>query len=131
MSPFVTDIEDFDDPDDEQLEQTPQYVIERLGFDPLALGPDNGAQDANLLTADPTDTPASMMRKAVQSELDAIELYEKMAALTKNEAVRRRLLDVAREEKTHVGEFESILLELDKEQAAELAKGAEEVAKDS
>jgi hypothetical protein len=37
MSPFVTDVEDFDDPDDELLEQTPQYVIDALGFDPLEL----------------------------------------------------------------------------------------------
>ena len=26
-----------EDPDDEELEQTPQYVIDRLGFDPKEL----------------------------------------------------------------------------------------------
>jgi rubrerythrin len=37
------------------------------------------------------------------------------------------LLDIAREEKTHVGEFQTLLLELDKEQEKELEEGSEEV----
>lgn len=37
--PFILlgEIEDIDDPDDEELEQTPQYVINKLGFDPKEL----------------------------------------------------------------------------------------------
>jgi rubrerythrin len=37
------------------------------------------------------------------------------------------LLDVAREEKTHIGEFQALLLELDPEQGPELEAGKEEV----
>ena len=36
-------------------------------------------------------------------------------------------LDIAKEEKTHVGEFQALLLELDKEQEEELKEGKEEV----
>ena len=37
------------------------------------------------------------------------------------------LLDIAKEEKTHVGEFQTLLLFLDKQQAEELQKGKEEI----
>jgi rubrerythrin len=36
-------------------------------------------------------------------------------------------LDVAKEEKTHVGEFQALLLEVDKERELELKKGGKEV----
>ena len=41
--------------------------------------------------------------------------------------MKRVFEDVAKEEKTHVGEFLALLKILDKEQAEELRKGAEEV----
>jgi rubrerythrin len=50
-----------------------------------------------------------------------------MAAMTAREDIRKILLDIAREEKTHVGEFQTLLLELDKEQEKELEEGSEEV----
>jgi rubrerythrin len=68
-----------------------------------------------------------ILRAGVIAELDAINLYEQMAALTKNEAIRRSLLDVAKEEKTHVGEFQALLLSLDQEQVEELEHGKREV----
>ncbi len=68
-----------------------------------------------------------ILRAAIIAELDAINLYEQMAALTKKESVRKILLDIAREEKTHVGEFQSLLLKEDAEQAKELEAGAREV----
>jgi len=37
------------------------------------------------------------------------------------------LLDIAKEEKTHVGEFLEMLLKLDEEQVKELKNGKEEV----
>ena len=46
-----------------------------------------------------------------------------MAALTANDNIRTILLDVAKEEKTHVGEFQALLLEEDKEQERELKEG--------
>ena len=61
------------------------------------------------------------------AELDAISLYEQLAAATENENIRKVLLDVAKEEKTHMGEFQTLLLKEDKEQVQELEKGKNEV----
>jgi rubrerythrin len=61
------------------------------------------------------------------AELDAINLYEQMAALVRKEEIRRILLDIAREEKTHVGEFQALLLKEDLDQAEELRAGEREV----
>ncbi|TSA11392.1 MAG: rubrerythrin, partial [Deltaproteobacteria bacterium] len=66
-------------------------------------------------------------REAIITELDAINLYEQMAALNQNKNLRKILVDVAGEEKTHVGEFQALLLEEDKEQAEELEEGRKEV----
>ncbi|MEM2104604.1 MAG: demethoxyubiquinone hydroxylase family protein [Candidatus Bathyarchaeia archaeon] len=68
-----------------------------------------------------------ILRVAVIAELDAVNLYEQLAAATSNETIRKVLLEVAREEKTHVGEFQALLLKEDKEQVSELEKGREEV----
>jgi rubrerythrin len=68
-----------------------------------------------------------ILRVAVIAELDAISLYEQLAAVTNNEGIKKILLDVAKEEKTHVGEFQTLLLKEDKEQVDELEKGKEEV----
>jgi len=68
-----------------------------------------------------------ILRVAVIAELDAISLYEQLAAATNNEGIKKILLDVAKEEKTHVGEFHTLLLKEDKEQVEELEKGKEEV----
>jgi rubrerythrin len=46
-----------------------------------------------------------------------------MADMTQNKNIRKLLLDVAREEKTHVGEFQTFLLIEDQEQEKELKKG--------
>ena len=68
-----------------------------------------------------------ILRTAIIAELDAINLYEQMADMTRNRNIRKLLLDIAREEKTHVGEFQTLLLIEDKEQVQELEKGKEEV----
>lgn len=70
---------------------------------------------------------ADALRLAVIAELDAISLYLQLARAIDDEAVRRVFEDVAREEKTHVGEFMALLKHLDPEQAEELGKGAAEV----
>lgn len=67
------------------------------------------------------------LRTAIMAELDAINLYEQLAAQTENANIRKVLLDVAREEKTHFGEFQEMLLRIDKEQVRELEKAKEEV----
>ena len=56
-----------------------------------------------------------ILRVAMIAELDAISLYEQLAAVTENENIKKVLLDVAKEEKTHMGEFQTLLLKEDKE----------------
>ncbi len=73
------------------------------------------------------DLDKEILRIAIIAELDAINLYEQMAAMTKNENLRKILLDIAKEEKTHVGEFLALLLKIDPEQVEELEKGREEI----
>jgi rubrerythrin len=68
-----------------------------------------------------------LLRVAIIAELDAVNLYNQLAAMTDNEKIRDIFYDVAREEKTHVGEFQAMLLERDKEQVKELEKGMKEV----
>lgn len=68
-----------------------------------------------------------ILRAGMLAELDAINLYEQMAAITENDDIKKILLDIAREEKTHVGEFQALLLKEDSEQVKELEKGRKEV----
>jgi len=68
-----------------------------------------------------------ILRVGIIAELDAINLYEQMAALTDNQHIKMILLDIAKEEKTHVGEFQALLLQMDRQQGKELAAGKEEV----
>ena len=63
----------------------------------------------------------------VIAELDAVSLYEQLAEMTNKEDIKKIFLDIAKEEKTHVGEFQTLLLNEDKEQLRELKKGKEEV----
>ena len=79
----------------------------------------------------PTDgtpnTDEEILRTAIIAELDAVNLYTQMANNTKNEKLKKILLDVAKEEKTHVGEFEALLNIIDTEHKEELEVGKEEV----
>jgi len=76
-----------------------------------------------------TDINNEILRVGMIAELDAVNLYEQLAAITDNEGIRKVLLDIAKEEKTHVGEFQALLLKTDKEQVEELEKGKKEVEK--
>ena len=73
------------------------------------------------------DLDKEILRSAIIAELDAINLYEQMAALTESNDLKTILLDVAKEEKTHVGEFQTLLLREDKQQVEELEGGKKEV----
>lgn len=81
----------------------------------------------NLEKVDKEDLDKEILRVGIIAELDAVTLYEQMAAMTENEDIKKVLLDVAREEKTHVGEFQALLLKEDEEQRKELKEGEEEV----
>lgn len=49
------------------------------------------------------------IRFMIAAEYEAIQLYEQLAESTTNESARRVLLDIAREEMEHVGEFRRLL----------------------
>lgn len=68
-----------------------------------------------------------ILRIGILAELDAINLYEQLADMTENKNIKKILLEIAREEKTHVGEFQYLLLELDNQQKKELDEGKKEV----
>lgn len=82
---------------------------------------------SDLSKAKKGDINKEILRAGIIAELDAINLYEQMAALTTSENIRKILLDIAKEEKTHVGEFQTLLLKEDKEQERELEEGRKEV----
>jgi rubrerythrin len=73
------------------------------------------------------DVDKEILRLGMIAELDAINLYEQLAATTQDKNIRKILLDIAKEEKTHMGEFQALLLKSDPEQVKELAGGKEEV----
>ena len=72
------------------------------------------------------DIDNQLLRIGILSELDAINLYEQLAELSTDDTVKAMFLDIAKEEKTHVGEFEAQLKESDKETEEELKAGEEE-----
>lgn len=72
------------------------------------------------------DIDKEILRTGIIAELDAINLYEQMASLTENNNIKKVLMDIAKEEKTHVGEFQALLLKADKEQEKELEEGRKE-----
>lgn len=71
-----------------------------------------------------------VLRAGIIAELDAINLYEQLAEATDNKDLKKVILDIAKEEKTHVGEFQTLLLKLDRQQVAELEAGKLEVEKE-
>jgi len=81
----------------------------------------------DLNKVDKKNLDKEILRASIIGELDTVDLYEQVAALTQNEAIRAQILDIAREEKTHIGELQALLLQLDQEQADELEHGKREV----
>ncbi len=73
------------------------------------------------------DLDKEILRIGMIAELDAVSLYEQLAAMTEKEDIKKILLDIAKEEKTHVGEFETLLLREDAEQLQELEEGKKEI----
>jgi len=73
------------------------------------------------------DLDKEILRVGMLAELDAVNLYEQMAAMTEKENIKKILLDIAKEEKTHMGEFQTLLLKEDLEQREELEEGEKEV----
>jgi rubrerythrin len=73
------------------------------------------------------NSDSEILRVGMIAELDAINLYEQMANTASSNTIRKTLLDIAKEEKTHMGEFETLLIENDNEQLGELKNACKEV----
>lgn len=67
------------------------------------------------------------IRFFIAAEYEAIQLYEQLAESTDNELVKKVLLDIAREEVVHAGEFLRLLKELQPDEEANYEEGTEEV----
>ena len=73
------------------------------------------------------DVDKQLLRDAIIAELDAVNLYEQIAQTTENENIKKVLMDVVKEEKTHIGEFYTLLSMFHKQQVAEMEAGEKEV----
>jgi rubrerythrin len=81
----------------------------------------------NLSKVAPEKIDQEILRAGMIAELDAVNFYEQMSDMTQNENIKKVLLDIAKEEKTHIAEFETMLLKLDAEQVAENEAGKKEI----
>jgi rubrerythrin len=70
---------------------------------------------------------ARALRLDLSAEEEAIHIYEAHADATDNKLAKKVLLDIANEERVHVGEFQRLLNILLKDEESLLADGAEEV----
>ncbi len=96
------------------IELLAKNPVEETDIDAFSGGPDNMNRE--------------ILRLAIIAELDAASFYEQMARKTTDERIIKVLLKVAKEEKTHVGEFEALLKLFDPEHAEELRIGSDEVS---
>ena len=67
------------------------------------------------------------LRLNLAAEHEAVHVYEAHADATDNELAKAVLHDIANEERVHAGEFQQLIKILAEDEAALLAKGAEEV----
>jgi len=81
----------------------------------------------NLEKISEQDRDKEILRAGMIAELDAVSFYEQMAAMAGSENIKKVLLDIAREEKTHIAEFEAMLLQIDEEQVKENKEGRKEI----
>jgi hypothetical protein len=68
-----------------------------------------------------------ILRLGMIAELDAVNLYDKLALLASDKRVKALMLDVSREEKVHAGEFETLMEEIDPDYEEAEEEGEEEV----
>jgi len=81
----------------------------------------------NLNKVNKENIDKEILRAGMIAELDAVSFYEQMAGMTDKSDIKKVLLDIAKEEKTHIAEFETLLLKYDPEQVKETEKGKKEV----
>lgn len=68
------------------------------------------------------------LRQGLAAEEEATHFYTLLAERADNEKVKEVLLDIAREEQVHIGEFQQLIEGLDAEEKEAVEEGREEVA---
>lgn len=74
------------------------------------------------------DEIAMALRNDIIAELDAINFYLQQASLESDKKIKKVHLDIAKEEKIHLGEFLTLLLKYDPEQEEMIKDGKKEVS---
>jgi rubrerythrin len=67
------------------------------------------------------------IRYSIAAEFEAIQLYMQLAETTNDKPAKTVLVDIANEEQEHVGEFMTLLKELEPEEERFYEKGRKEV----
>jgi rubrerythrin len=67
------------------------------------------------------------IRYMIAAEYEAVQLYEQLAESIDHELAKKVLLDIAREEVVHAGEFLRLLKELQTDEQTNYDEGTEEV----
>lgn len=75
------------------------------------------------------ETDEDILKASIAAELDAASLYKGYAMKTKNESIKKIMLDIAKEEEVHAGEFTEVLNRINPDYQAKVEEGKEE-AKD-
>ena len=65
---------------------------------------------------DENSTDGELLRQALIAESDAVSLYVQLARKAKTNIVKNLLLDLAQEERVHIGEINDILNKFNKSQ---------------
>jgi rubrerythrin len=63
----------------------------------------------SLIKGDKNNIDLRAIRLSIMAEYEAINLYERLSEVVKDKSVKKILLDIADEEKTHVGELRHFL----------------------
>lgn len=66
------------------------------------------------------------IRQSIMAEQDAIILYESFANSTDNDKAKKIFLDIAEEEKVHVGEFQALLESFSETEEEKIDEGKDE-----
>jgi len=70
-----------------------------------------------------------ILRLGMIAELDASNLYENLSLLASDKILVKMLKDISKEEKVHLGEFETLIEEIDPEYEEAEEEGEEEAEK--
>ena len=71
----------------------------------------------------------SAIRLSICAEQEAVHLYDQIAEFTDNEMVKKLMVDVADEERIHIGEFQKLLELIGEGKADKVKEGEAEAAK--